>query len=253
MKFFRSYSLPNRRPTSSSSSASLSSTSSSNPHSFETYLDAWSENLLAEFDTIIEREAAATTDLSSGDSKAAIRSDAFDADKDDEDDDYDEVAGDSSEDDSNVYDVGELEDSATVAEMKYRIGGYKRDELDLVSSSPTVSDRSSGSGNSSRRLGSGAYLPTTALRTPPQLAQMVRSKQRSHVASVSNKHDPVLVNVKHYSANEQVVSSPTIPTTDSDNVVSNHPVNDTFSLVSPLTMHIFLICIFFKKLFTQMI
>lgn len=161
-------------------------------------MEAWSTNLLAEFDTIIGHKAAVG------------------------DDDYDEVAGDSSEDvegdrddDTDEYDAVELEESAAVAEMRFRIGGCKRDEFDLVFSSPTVSPSVSdhSSGSSGHGLGSGTSS-ASARRTPPYLMKMVCGKQRSHVATVNNKHDPVLVNVLKLSSANELVSVPPAPMAD---------------------------------------
>lgn len=105
-----------------------------------------------------------------------------------DDDDYDEVAGDSSDD----------EDDNSMR-MKYRIAGVDggglngRDEFATSSPStvsPTTSERSSSSGGSK------------ALRraSSPQsyLSRMVKSRQRSHVASTNDERDPVLVNMKLY-------------------------------------------------------
>ncbi len=142
LNFFKSYTLPSRPQS----------------RNFETYLDAWSNSLLAEFNTIIQNEAAS-------DSVESV------------DDDYDEVASDSSDDDSSMR-------------MKYRIGG-KRDDFE-VSSSPT------GSPSTSERSSSGSSAKGNTRHSPTYLSRMGRNKQRSHVASANNKRDPVLVNVKMY-------------------------------------------------------
>lgn len=145
--FFKSCSLPTRPDS----------------RSFEKYLDAWSSSLLAEFNTIIQNENQCQS------ADAAVDS---------ADDDYDEVAGDSSDDDS--------------MRMKYRVS--QRDDFEVSSSSsPTVSPSTSEHSSSGSSSANG-----NARRTPPYLSRIGRSKQRSHVASVHNKRDPTLVNVKIY-------------------------------------------------------
>lgn len=131
--------------------------------SFEKYLDTWSNNLLAEFATIIENEGQSQT---------------FEGTIESADDDYDEVAGDSSDDDS--------------MRMKYRVSQRDDFEVTLSSSptlSPSISEHSSSGGSSTN---------ATTRKTPLHLSRIVRSKQRSHVASIQNKCDPMLVNMRMY-------------------------------------------------------
>lgn len=168
LNFFKSLSLPSRTET----------------HSFETYLDAWSKSLLAEFNNIIHNETTSDSVESA-------------------DDDYDEVAGDSSEDENE-----------SSMRMKYRIN-KQGDDYEVSSSSPTVSpstsEHSSGSSN-----GNG----NTRRTSPPYISRMVRHKQRSHVASVNNKCDPVLVNVKIYPTEQARV--PLIRKSDYEFVNGHH-------------------------------
>lgn len=152
LSFFKSCSLPSRK----------------NSRSFETYLDAWSKSLLAEFNTIIQNGSSSPDAVESAE------------------DDYDEVAADSDDDSSSMR-------------MKYRIndggGGHQRDEFEMSPlSSPTVSPSTSEHSSS----GSSASGGNRGRRTSGYLPRMGRAKQRSHVASVNNKRDPMLVNVKIY-------------------------------------------------------
>lgn len=140
LNLFKSYSLPIRREN----------------KSYEKYLDAWSKSLLAEFNTIIQNGP----DIGSDNADSA-------------DDDYDEVAGDSSDEDCSLM------------RMKYTINKH-----DNYRSSPTVSP--STSEHSSESSGNGNR------RTPPYISRIVKNKQRSQIATIHNKHDPVLVNVKIY-------------------------------------------------------
>lgn len=142
LNLFKSYSLPTRR----------------HSRSFEKYLDAWSKGLLAEFNTIIQDDRYHGSDNAES-----------------ADDDYDEVAPDSSDDD------------CTSMRMKYTIN--KDDYRASPTVSPSTSEHSSGSSGNSRL-------------TPPYISRIVKNKQRSQIASVHNKRDPVLVNVKIY-PNEQ--------------------------------------------------
>jgi len=242
LEFFRSHSLPNpnRRPSPASQpppptppppplpSSSLSSCCSAyDDRCFETYLEAWSENLLAEFDTIIGHEATTVTDSSSADGEAGVERDG--------DDDYDEVAGDSPDDDGdddpeNGCELGSTADAEF--EMKYRMGGEmerERHPLDVArSSSSTISAAQSG-------RWSGSCEP--ARRTPPYLARKAGGKRRSHVATVDDKCDPVLVNVKPHStrSDEPAVGLPHLPQDDRE--CAPHPrVNNSaprlvFSLI----------------------
>lgn len=159
--------------------------------SFEKYLDAWSNNLLAEFATIIENEGQSQT------SNGAIES---------ADDDYDEVAGDSSDDDS--------------MRMKYRVNQRDDFEVTLSSSptlSPSISEHSSSGGSSTNGI---------TRKTPLHLSRIVRSKQRSHVASVQNKCDPVLVNMRMYPAELNRMSK--MHRTDYEMETSHH-VSDKYT------------------------
>lgn len=128
---------------------------------FEKYLDLWSKSLLAEFDSLTQDENYQRSQCN----------------VDSADDDYDEVA---EEDDWSD------EESSSFENMKYRIN--KEDNFRI---SPTVSP------STSEHSSSGSSANDNK-KTPPYISRIMKSKQHSQVASINNKRDPVLVNVKIY-------------------------------------------------------